>query len=145
MGQLLIGARHLHLPVLSAAPFFHGFLVIEYGQDVQRVFSADKDKGFLYMASLILYEIFSTPTVTALSSCAPSATMWMPVRSRPRSGQPEPRSKLLTSPTRLPGITATVSSPRFCSKQGSISRLPRRALCLGMVGPSSEKGVAHAS
>ena len=74
MGQLLIGARHLHLPVLSAAPFFHGFLVIEYGQDVQRVFSADKDKGFLYMASLILYEIFSTPTVTALSSCAPSAT-----------------------------------------------------------------------
>ncbi len=56
MGQLLIGARHLHLPVLSAAPFFHGFLVLEYGQHLQRVFSADKDKGFLYLASLILYE-----------------------------------------------------------------------------------------
>ena len=56
MGQLLIGARHLHLPVLSAAPFFHGFLVIQYGQGVQRVFSADKDKGFLYVAPLILYE-----------------------------------------------------------------------------------------
>jgi len=32
----------------------------------------------------------STPTVTALSSCALSATMWMPVRARLRSGQPEP-------------------------------------------------------
>jgi len=56
VGQLLIGARHLHLPVLSAAPFFHGLLVIQYGQGVQRVFSADKDKGFLYVAPLILYE-----------------------------------------------------------------------------------------
>jgi hypothetical protein len=55
-GQLLIGARHLHLLVLSAAPFFRGFLVIQYGQGVQRVFSADKDKGFLYVAPLILYE-----------------------------------------------------------------------------------------
>jgi len=56
MGQLLIGARHLHLPVLSVAPVFHGFLVIQYGPGVERVFSADKDKGFLYVAPLILYE-----------------------------------------------------------------------------------------
>ncbi len=56
MGQLLIGASHLHLPVLSAAPFFHGFLVVQYGQGVQHVFSAEKDKGFLSMAPLILYE-----------------------------------------------------------------------------------------
>ncbi len=55
MGQLLISARHLDLPVLSAAPFFHGFFVIQYGQGVERVFSADKDKGFLYVAPLILY------------------------------------------------------------------------------------------
>ena len=30
--------------------------MIQYGQGVQRVFSADKDKGFLYVAPLILYE-----------------------------------------------------------------------------------------
>jgi hypothetical protein len=56
MGQLLIGARRLHLPVFSSAPFFHGFLVVEYGQGLQRVFSADKDKGVLYFAPLVLYE-----------------------------------------------------------------------------------------
>jgi hypothetical protein len=56
VAQLLIGARHLHLPGLSAAPFFHGFLVIDYGHGDQRVFSADKDKGLLYAAPLLLYE-----------------------------------------------------------------------------------------
>src|SRR5919199_5582759 len=56
IGQLLIGARHLHLPVLAAVPLFHGFLVLEYAPGVQRVFSGDKDRGLLYRAPLLLYE-----------------------------------------------------------------------------------------
>jgi hypothetical protein len=56
VGQLLIGARHLHLPGLSAAPFLHGFLVVDYGHGEQRVFSGDKDRGLLYVAPLLLYE-----------------------------------------------------------------------------------------
>jgi hypothetical protein len=72
VAQLLIGARHLHLPGLSAAPFFHGFLVIEYGHGDQRVFSADKDKGLLYAAPLLLYEdIFDVRAPRSPRPCLP--------------------------------------------------------------------------
>jgi len=54
MSTLFIGARHLHLPVLSVLPILHGFLLFEEGA-VLKTFSGDRGRGRL-RARLDVYE-----------------------------------------------------------------------------------------
>jgi len=50
---LWIGARHLHIPVVSLLPFFHAFLLLDV-EDGLRTFSGDRGQGM--PAPLQVYE-----------------------------------------------------------------------------------------
>jgi hypothetical protein len=54
MSILYIGARHLHLPVISMLPILHGFLVLE-DERGQTTFSGDHGRG-LISTPLLAYE-----------------------------------------------------------------------------------------
>jgi hypothetical protein len=56
MSNLFIGARHLHIPVLSMLPVLHGFLLLEDETGQSTTFSGDRELGGGWQARLVVYE-----------------------------------------------------------------------------------------